>query len=136
MLGIEQPVIFMWSERRGHNQDAPLTFLHKFISNAGEFRGRGGAAPVGGKFFSYDAFARQIVRYFSGYQNQVVGRFFGVKMHEVFEHGQGLMFGSVGETCAWARPAATVEISAFAIERSARVGLTQHAINSGQLMPP
>lgn len=98
-----------------------------------------------------DAFAGQIARNFGGNQNQVRRRVAGVEMNEIFEHRQRLMFRSVGETSADARPAAAISKGAFSVERRAGVGLAQHPIdlfrislgrmslgrmNLGQLIPP
>jgi len=96
---------------------------------------------LGWKFVHRDSLCRQIVGDLGGEQNQVRGRVIGVEMNKVLQHRQGLMFGSVRETSAWARPAATVTIGAFAIEGRTRIGLAQHAIDLfrtslAQLIPP
>lgn len=100
MHGIEEPVVFIRGQRRGHNQNAALGPLREFISYARQFRRRGGAAPVSRKFVHSDSFARKIIGNLRSDENQIRGRVVGLKMDKVFQHRQRLVFRSVGETSA------------------------------------
>ena len=69
-------------------------------------------------------------------QDQVSGRVLWIEMDKVFQHGQGLVFRSIGETRTWVRPPPAVAVRTFSIKWSARVCRAQHAKHWVQLMPP
>lgn len=107
-----------------------LTVLNEFVSNAGKFLWSGRSPPVGWKFIGCDTVRRKIAGYFGRREDKIGRRFVSLKMNEIFQHRQRLMFGSVGEASANARPAAAVKVGAFTIEGGAREGFAQHAIDT------
>lgn len=117
MPRIQQPVIFMRSQGRGHNQHAVFGLRCKFISDVGKFGGRGGVSPRRWKIIDCDDFGRQIARKFSRDQNQIRRSVVGIEMNEIFEHRQRLVLGGVRETSSRTRPAPAVKISTFTIQR-------------------
>jgi hypothetical protein len=132
MLRIQEPVVLVWGQSRGHNEDAMFGFGHEFVSDAGKFSGRRGPPPGRWKIIDGDNLGWQIVGKFSGDQNQIGRRVARVEMNKIFKHGQGLVFGGVGETSSRARPAPTVKISTFTIQGRARKRFAQHAIDLPQ----
>ena len=85
----------MWGKRRWHNEYAPLGPANKFVSDAGEFSGSRGAAPVGWKVIRNDALLRQIAWDLGSNQNQILRCVVGVEVDKVFQHRQRLMLGGV-----------------------------------------
>ena len=132
MLWIQEPVVFMRGEGRGHNQYTVFGLGCEFVPDAGKFSGRRGAPPQGWKIIDSDAFGRQIVRNSGSDQNQIRRGIVRVEMNKIFQHGQGLVFGGVRQTSARTRPAPAVKKSTFTIERGARIRLAQHAIDLPQ----
>src|SRR5271170_6274916 len=91
------------------------------VADAGKFSGSRGVPPRRWKILGCDDFGRQIVRKFSRDQNQIRRRVVGVEMDEIFEHGEGLVLGGVGETSSRTRPAPTIKISTFTIQGRSRI---------------
>src|SRR5205814_7156227 len=76
------------------------------------------------------------IRNFCDRQNKIGRWIVLIKVDEVFEHGQGLMLGCVGEANTGARPAPAKTVGTFAIEWGARIIPAQHPVHKLQLMPP
>src|SRR5580704_3207720 len=108
MLWIEQPVVFARSQGGRHNQDATPCRLHKFISDPREFRWCRRAAPGRWELVRVDVLFGEVFRDLGSNQDQIWWGVIGVEVNEVFQHGQGLMFGSVGKTSSRARPAPAI----------------------------
>jgi hypothetical protein len=92
MLGVDQPVIFGGSKNRRHYEHAVLSPLRKFISQAGELRRGCGFSPVYRHVADVNAFSSQIVWDIRDGQNKVNRRILLIKMHEIFQHGERLVF--------------------------------------------
>lgn len=91
-----------------------LRFAGEFVAAASERRERGGIAPVGGQACDFESFAFYGVGDFGNGEDQIIGRIIFVEVHEIFEHCEGLVLGSIAEAGSGARPASTEDICAFA----------------------
>jgi hypothetical protein len=92
VLRIQQPIIFVWGQRRGHYQDEVVGILHELVSDPCEFRRRRRAAPLGWKLVRKNAFLRQIVGHLGRDEHQVRRSVVGIKVDEILEHRQRLVF--------------------------------------------
>lgn len=133
---VKEPVVFVWRQSRGHDENGSLALAHEFLTDAGEFGGSGRGAPAGREIVWAEVNAREMIGNLGGDEDDIGRSVVGVEVHKVFEHRQRLVLGGVGEASAWAGPAAAIPIRSFAIEGVAREGLAQHAINERQLIPP
>ena len=136
MIGVDQPVIFGGSKNRRHYEHAVLSSLRKFISQPGEL-GRGcGFSPVCRYIAEVDVFSGQIIGDLRDGQNKVNRGILLIKMYEIFQHGEGLVFRSVTEARSRTRPTAAIAVCTFTIKRGTSVRSAQNPIDAAQLIPP
>ena len=136
MRGIDQAIVLARGQNGRHEQQAMLFALREFIPKPGEFGRRCGFPPVCRQVADFKLLSGQIVRNFRNCQHQITGRIVFIKMDEILQHGERLMFRGVGEADSGTRPAPAVAIGPLAIEGAASVAPTQDAVRSAQLIPP
>ena len=61
MLGIDQAIILIGSEDRGHEQQTALSSLREFIAYPGEVRRSRGFTPVRGQMAGFNPVSRHAV---------------------------------------------------------------------------
>ena len=128
MRRVDQAIAFAGRKNGRYEQNAAFASLHELIAPGREFCWRRIFSPIGGQVRDRDTLRNQVLRHVSYSENEIGWRIILIEMDEIFEHGQRLMFGGVAEARSGAGPAPAVTIGAFAVKRSVRVGLTQHAI--------
>lgn len=118
---INQAIIFTGSDNGRHKQQTMFRSSRESIPEPRQFRRRCGLAPARRQLCGLNRLARQIVRHFGNCQYQIIGRIVFVKMDEIFEHCQRLMFGCITQAGSNTRPAATVAVSSLAVKRRAGI---------------
>ncbi len=97
MLRIDQPVVLIHRQSRRHEQQTGFRPLHKLVADLGELRRRRGFPPIRRHLASLNSLPRNTVRDIRRGQYQVIRSVFRVKMNKIFQHGERLVFGSVGQ---------------------------------------
>jgi hypothetical protein len=65
MLRVEQPVVFVGGDGRGHNKQTLLPLLHESIAEAGQLRRGRRISPIRRQLTHIDFFSAQVVRHLS-----------------------------------------------------------------------
>ena len=110
--------------------------LREFIAYSCELRRSRGLAPVGWQIPDFNSRPGYTVGNFCYGQDEITGRIVPIKMNEILQHGEGLMFGRIAQASSGTRPASSVTVRAFTVKGRAGVRLAQHPVNAGQLIPP
>ena len=136
MRGIDQVIVLIGGENRGHQQQTMLAVLRKFISESRELGRCCGFPPVCRQVADFKLLSGQIIRNFRNRQHEITGRIVLIKMDKILQHGERLMFRCVAEADSRTRPPPAVPVRSLAIEGAASVGPAQDSVNSAQLIPP
>jgi len=92
VLWVEEPVVFVRSESRGNNERGGIAFLHELISDMRQLRRGRGSTPMRWQIIRVNGGSRQIAGDGDGDQNEIGRSIVGIEVHEVFQHGQRLVF--------------------------------------------
>ncbi len=84
--GIDQEIVLSGCQNRGHEQQAMISSLYKFIPEACEFRRRCRISPICRQAADNYLLAAQVVRNFCNGEYEIGRRVVLIQMDEIFQH--------------------------------------------------